>query len=622
MPKSLSSYWAGNSHRAMAGASSPETRLAIALSPIRSIIRVIDDSKPPMSVDWCRVGKDNKGKPLSMSFTDFRGSRIAVNPLPIIEGTLDAGAAIDVAAGFAMHEASHAKHSRDRYQYLVKSVPIDKAGTASKEVPAFEPMKVAGYLWNLAEDIRIEGLTSKEWPGFAAYFDAVLDYMWHEPQAVDLDEKASAWMSWRLSLVYHALRYPDRIAERRSSIEANLSTLLREGLGSPLDIDTEIAWWQAWQADYLTEVTDVPTAIQRGLDHLREDEQTASDMDRQTADERAEREAGEKLRAQIERLIREGIDGVPGCVSEDGETTPLSAEVAEAVDKLVKEGLTAVTPIIKHRGSKMPEMRVRKPTETAQSRRSYVGSPDAATEALRAALVFRSESPRWDLKLQKTGVLDDEELYRWGMGEDRLFSQRVVEDRPDTDIELLVDLSGSMTSWSDEKTSKLATAQRLAQQFIWALHDMEGVTTGVWGHTGDSYAGSGSDVFRLWEPGDPLSRLGLITALDHGNNYDGYALQYVADQVRTRSQPQKVILVLSDGYPAGSGYGGREAQQHIHQVCTWARSQGVEIVQIAIDESLRPADQAAMYGAGNWIAYTNERDLPRQLNKVLARFAK
>jgi nitric oxide reductase activation protein len=238
-------------------------------------------------------------------------------------------------------------------------------------------------------------------------------------------------------------------------------------------------------------------------------------------------------------------------------------------------------------------------------------------EAMRAALVFRQERPQHDVKLQRSGEMDDEELWRWSTGDDRLFTERVVEARPDTALGMLVDISGSMRGGG-----KIQRAQRLAQILLAAASDTEGVTPWVWAHTGDSETGEGADVFTVWEPGDPASRLGLIGSLDNGNNYDSYALGVVADRMRSMEQEQKVLLVLSDGQPAGTDYGGAEAHDHMRQVCRWAEAQGVTVISIAIDGALNAAAQAAMFGDGNWVPYTSDRQLPRDLTAILGRYAR
>ena len=424
-----------------------------------------------MSVAWAAVGKDEGGRPLSLSYTDMANGRIALNPLPVlaltpVDGRIgggisgDAGKAIDVVSGFALHEASHGMHSRDRYKDLI--MPGGVSGSLNvNDRPAFRPMRVAAYLWNLVEDVRIEAATSHDWPGFAPYFDAVLDWVWTDMrERHDLPTFYGTTVANKMKVVFLACRYPH--------------------VELPGVDPAEIAWWKAWQADYLADRTDVRETIKRGLDHLGEDEATKAEMEQMGADEKREEAAGERFRAQIDRLMREGITGTfEVCIGHEGEMRPLTAQEAEGVDKLIREGLMVITPVIVGEGANCAEIRVSKPEETPESRRAYIGKPDATVEALRAALVFRQALPRYDIKLQKSGELDDTELHRWSMGDNRLFTERVIEGRPDTFVGLLVDLSGSMAFGN-----KLPTAQRLART-MWALQDQESVETRVWCHTAD-----------------------------------------------------------------------------------------------------------------------------------------
>lgn len=594
----LSQRVLGGLHRALAASTSDTQRLALALGPIKSAIRVVDSHTPPMSVNWAAVGKDDKGRPLSMSYTDFGASRIAINPLPILNGG-DPATAIDIVTGFALHEASHGEHSRDRYGDL-----LDRDHN-NREVPVFRPMRVAAYLWNLVEDPRIEQATSVRLPGFEGYFDAVLDWVWGDiRQRGNLPTEYGTSVADKLKVVFLACRFPEKAIFKNPTLVA------------------EATWWQAWQADYHADRTDVRETIRRGLDHLGEDPETKQEMDDQGEAEIREEKAGERARAQLDRLIREGIKGTYGyCITREGDVRPLDEAEAAAVDKLVREGLTTVTSLIKTgTGAHVPLIRVSRPEEDAQSKRAYVGRPDGSVEALRAALVFRAARPRYDIKLQKSGELDDEELYRWAGGDYRLFTERVIEGVPDTRMGLLVDMSGSM-EWGGYEYNKLAMAQRLAQLFVWALHDAEGVTTEVWGHTGDVDA-DGSDVYRLWNQGDPLSRLGLISSTSHGNNYDHAAIEVVLRSMRDAPEPQKVLVILSDGLPSGRHYGYEPAQKAVRMTADWGRSQGIEVIQIAIDPGdLRPDQQSDMFGEGNWIGFTSEADLPKQLTKIMARFS-
>ena len=566
-------------------------RLAIALGPVRSIIRCVDSSTPPMAVDWAAVGQDERGSPLSQSHTDFRGARIAINPLPVLEDRLDPADQIDVCVGQALHEAFHSKHSRDIWlRTLIKQDQF-------LDVPAFEPLRVAVWLLNVAEDPRIEGLGTADWPGFRPYVDRLLDWLWDEQARHGLTgvpDEVGHTVAERMRVAFLGARYPGRVTGSSEAAQ-------------------EALWWADWRQAYADGRVDAPGTVQAGLDRLGQDPAVGREMAEMAAKDEQERRAAETLRQMIERLVAEGVEGAPdACSSRGAEQSVLTEEEAEQVRELVREGLRTVEPVIRARGSRQPAVRVRRPVETAGSRRAYIGRPDPLTEAVRAALVFRQERPRHDVKLQRSGELDDEELWRFAAGDDRLFTERVVEARPDTALGMLVDISGSMLNGG-----RLARAQRLAQILLVAAMDTEGVTPWVWAHTGDSDAGEGADVFTIWEPGDPATRLGLLGSLDNGNNYDGHSLAVVVGEMAQREQPQKVVLVLSDGQPAGSNYGGAEAFAHMRQVCRWAESQGVSVISIAVDGGLRPADQAAMYD--HWLPFTSDRQLPRDLAALLRR---
>jgi hypothetical protein len=547
-----------------------------------------------MQVEWAAVGQDDRGHPLSQSYTDFRGARIAVNPLPVLENALDPGDQVDVCVFQALHEAGHSQHTRD----LWFSTLLDTS--SEEEKPRFEPLRVAAWLLNIAEDTRSEGLTVKEWPGFAGYFDRGLDWLWDEHQRGTEGQEAArsehSALKDRMRLAFRGARFPERSASE-----------------TPAEAE-EAAWWTKWQADYSAGALSPSGAVRRGLDRLAEDPAAEREMAEMTIRDAEDRKQAETMRQMLERLLAEGVDGVAKACAEVGGL-PLDDEEREAVRRLLDEGLENINPVIKARGSKQPAIRLRRPMETLESKRAFVGRPDPMVEAMRAALVFRPERPRFDVKLQRRGEMDDEELWRFGVGDDRLFTERVVEARPDTALGLLVDVSGSM------RGKKLQTAQRLAQILLAAASDAEGVTPYVWAHTGDSYEhGEGADVFTIWEPGDPATRLGLIGTLDNGNNYDGAAIEVCVSQLRKAEQAQRVLMVISDGLPAGQNYGGAEAHAHVRQVCRWAESVGVDVISIAVDGALGEAAQAAMYPS--WLPYTSDRQLPRDLTKVLSRYVR
>jgi cobalamin biosynthesis protein CobT len=305
------------------------------------------------------------------------------------------------------------------------------------------------------------------------------------------------------------------------------------------------------------------------------------------------------------------MEGVDGPV---GEEDLIEEDARGRIETLLGEELRQEKIFIRTPdGRGCPPLYVRHPLETAQSRAQYIGKPKPVLARLRAALLFRQELPRFTNRLLRRGNLDEEELWRWGDGDYRVFNEEVIAARPQTQLSFLVDMSGSMYG------QKLQTAQELSQLFIWALKDMDGVETKVFGHTGDVDSIS-IEIYRLWEPGEPLTRLGIINAMQHSQNYDGHAIAWCAKELMDRGQPeeQRILFVLSDGYPAAHGYGGAQGQEHVHQVTTWAEGQGVHVIQIAIDPSLDPARQARMFK--EFIQFTNLDDVPKQLTRMLGKF--
>ena len=87
-----------------------------------------------------------------------------------------------------------------------------------------------------------------------------------------------------------------------------------------------------------------------------------------------------------------------------------------------------------------------------------------------------------------------------------------------------------------------------------------------------------------------------------------------------RRNRRKSSLVLADGLPSTHTYGGEPAARHVRQVTDWARRQGVQVLQIAIDPSLNLADQVAMFSAEGVIPYKTDAALPKQLTQVLSRW--
>lgn len=594
---SLSGYWGAAVARAMEGADKA-TRLALALGPIRSIVRVVDDSPAPMTVNWARSFVGLNG-PFATSRTNVTQRIIEINPMPVIDSWMPRGVstatALDVTTAFALHESGHAKHSRDATKILLE---IDKDG---RMVPRFKPLRLAGWLLNLLRDVRDEALVAAEWPGFEAYFPIALDWVW-ENEIVNAEKPDVGSLAERCNIALAAVRFPKQAR-----------AFVLSGQATEMDLEFWAKWRDGYTAGTLTELE----AIETGLAWLSLTRQARTDYNRMIHSEAIDRDS-ERIERQLARLLAEGMPKAwPTCVMAPEPGDGISDGDWTRVQALLRDELIVILVPIGH-GDRPPVVTMMLKPHISGWRPRI--PPPSLAERLRSILTFRGEQPAAAIKLQRDGRFDDTEIHRWAEGDYRLFTWDEIEAKPDVAMGLLMDLSGSMNGPmpGDVNTTKYEVAIDLATAFVIAATGVEGVEPRVWGHSTGDIGPVDCAVYRFWEPGDPIERISMAAEINRRGNYDGYAIAACVQQLALSERRQKVLFVLSDGIPSGLGYGGEDAMRHVRAVVDWAAAQGVTVIQIAIDTELRPAEQAAMFR--HWVGFKGYDHLPRDLGHLMERF--
>lgn len=610
--KSFMSEWWSGMKSWSTGKSSNETKLAVMQKAIQVTLSVVDEGNKLIM-----KYSDDNDQPVS--YTDMKNNLVVISAKPVNDN-LEDGKALDIMSGFGMHEASHSKHTRNLFEKHVIE-------------PDLRPLAVSTLLANLAEDYRIERLTSEDFPGFEGYFQAALDYMW------DCGEKAASKINPETGKPVGGwpTEYgPDLTSKFNAAIAiVKWEEPYRTKVSGP-EWDAEFEWWTGWRDDYNTNKVDLKETVTRALAHLRaatEEEKkkgkdkgderaeggkagaTSDELDKIEANEKAAEKAGAELGQAIDDfLAKHGIKDFCTHRNHD-ETHKVSAGANEAIGQLIDDDVEFQEPDRRPgQHGRIPPVIVTKPKESSHSKRYYSTDPDPMIGKYRAALVFRPDKEIHSTKLLKSGKVDGTQLYRWAVDDWRMFQQKGRKVDPSAYVYLLVDMSGSMGG------EKLRAAQRMAKLFITALTSMDGVTPKVFGHTGDTNQES-CDVYRIWEPGDAMSRNGLIMSLPHSNNYDGYAIEYVGKRLadESRNGEQRLLIVLSDGYPAGHSYGGDTAQAHVRTVVDELRAKyRIRTLQIAIDTSLDVERQSSMFD--EFIPYRPGDSLdsvPKRLTKWL-----
>ena len=607
--KYLSDWWGGSSY--FSGTSDKTRKLAIALQAIGTTIRVIDNHDRRMRV--VLAVDEKEGGPASYTAYDER--LIQVSPMALLDSKIDEGKGIDITTGFALHEASHAEYSEVTLKHL-------------RQPMLLRPISIASLLHNVLEDVRIEALTGTEFPGFTGYFTEALDYLWK----ISKDHRPKTWgpeLKDKMNAVIAACKwYADFVP--LAAGDAALAA--------------EVEWWHEWVEDYRTKKSPLRAALIAGLDRLKADPDTKKQLEEMEAQEKAlEKAAGlnpELKPEDLKRLVKEmlekaGMGGLESCSSGEspgggvsdpsGKRKPgIGAREAEEVKRLVASEIE--TGFVKElklpdMGGMNPKITVLRPPETAASKRRYEAANSGLVAKMRRVFFFRPSAIEETERLMKTGSIDDDELWRGGLPDHdyRMFEQRRIESAPNTSITFLIDASGSMGGAAydkDYRKTKVHVAIDLAQIMLACLKDMNGVRVRVRAHTGDTTDSGhkGVALYRIYDHNEAQTRLALTHEIQMGNNYDGYAIGWCIKELVQNATPneQMVLIVLSDGYPAGSGYSGRPAYAHMRETIAWGEKQGVDTIQIAIQGGM---NQEEMFK--HFVQFESVDKLPLQLTGLL-----
>ncbi len=113
---------------------------------------------------------------------------------------------------------------------------------------------------------------------------------------------------------------------------------------------------------------------------------------------------------------------------------------------------------------------------------------------------------------------------------------------------------------------------------------------------------------RFWEMASKISK---------NNNFDGVAIETVIDLAFTKKRNDKVLFVLSDGIPSGTGYGGTNAIDHTIKTISNARKNGIMVIAISLIPNVYENNDK-LYGEGNNIKVGDDIDkgLSSELKKV------
>lgn len=204
--------------------------------------------------------------------------------------------------------------------------------------------------------------------------------------------------------------------------------------------------------------------------------------------------------------------------------------------------------------------------------------------------------------------LDAHALFR---SDGKVFTKNALPIQPpEMAVGLLLDESGSMAS-CDRATYARASAIIL-YDFCQALR----VPVMVYGH---STGGSGVELYSYseFDAIDREDKYRLVDISARGSNRDGAALRFVAERLSHRPEELKLLILVSDGQPADTGYYGTAAEEDLRGIQQEYRRKGILFVAAAIGDDKENIER--IYG-DSFLDITDLNQLPVKLTQVVKRF--
>ena len=193
------------------------------------------------------------------------------------------------------------------------------------------------------------------------------------------------------------------------------------------------------------------------------------------------------------------------------------------------------------------------------------------------------------------------------------YKNNLPGEMPELAVALLLDESGSMSS-CDRSTYARASAIIL-YDFCKSL----GIPVMVYGHsTGHSKFGNTVELYSYaeYEGYDNDDKYRMMDIGARSSNRDGAALRFVAEQLAGRPQEVKMLILVSDGQPADSGYSGSAAEEDLRGIKQEYRRKGILFVAAAIGDDKQNIER--IYG-DSFLDISDLNQLPVKLTSVVRR---
>ena len=197
----------------------------------------------------------------------------------------------------------------------------------------------------------------------------------------------------------------------------------------------------------------------------------------------------------------------------------------------------------------------------------------------------------------------------------RIYSRDLVPDgAPKVAFGIRIDESGSMSGASIKAARQAAVALEAI------LRELK-IPFCIYGDTADTGWEDGDVLickYAEFDAYDDKDRFRLARIRERYNNHDAIAVRVVANALKKRPEPQKVLIVISDGMPAASGFSGDAACRQTAETVAGIEKTGIHVFAAAISGCYEEIE--GIYGKHRVMDIRDLDMLPVSLTKLIKKY--
>lgn len=221
----------------------------------------------------------------------------------------------------------------------------------------------------------------------------------------------------------------------------------------------------------------------------------------------------------------------------------------------------------------------------------------------------------YDLRGLNKGRLHSGSLWKLTVPDPGVFSKRHIPgDIPELAVYILIDLSGSMASYTRDGRERIDHAKDAACVLSETCRELK-IPHAITGFDEAFHSPTVRHYPAVTFHEADSSKIACLEA--KGNNRDGYSIRVAANELALRHEPRKILFVLSDGLPAANGYGSMIAYQDVRNAVLEARKKGIRTISLRFGETNYEAEFKFMYDTPVFVHDTAM--LPKTLGSIFKR---